>query len=248
MGSPAAGIYICIRRTLDWRDAARVRAGVLPEFRPKLEAWNATFDLPYHRFRERLTEIARLSLARVEGAACVSLEAVPPGGLIVPVDDDDWFAPQLAQRLRKVHDPSLHGYRWKRHVIEPLRRRRGPLRFVSPLRPARERFTCATNNYAVKNLPELAGFATAHTRASEYFDAQPSRVRRIAGFLAVQNRSLASQTALAWRRPGITRDELVAAFERYRDLYAGWRLPRGLGWARPYVERMAELMAEIELR
>lgn len=84
----ATDVYICIRRTLDWQDASLVRKHILPEFLPKLQAWNATFDLPYHRFRFRLTEIARRSLAGVEGATCVPLGRAPLEGLIVPVDDD----------------------------------------------------------------------------------------------------------------------------------------------------------------
>ena len=248
MGPGAAGIYICIRKTLDWGDEARTRSHILPKFRPKLDAWNATFDLSYHRFRQRLTEIARWNHAGVEGAECVPLADVPPGGLVVPVDDDDWFAPDLAHRLRAGYDLSLDGYCWKRQVLEPLRRRRGLLRFVRPWRRSRERFTCATNNYALVNDPVLARFVMSHVQASEYFDSHPTQVRRIPGTLSVQNRSLASRTALAWGRPNISGNELVAALHRYRDLYVSWPVPRGLGWARPYIERMAELMAELRLR
>src|SRR5262249_60636170 len=51
-------IHIWIRRTLDWHDEAQVAARVYPAFRPKMEAWNATFTMPYHRFRYRLKAIA----------------------------------------------------------------------------------------------------------------------------------------------------------------------------------------------
>jgi hypothetical protein len=66
--------------------------------------------------------------------------------------------------------------------------------------------------------------------------------------LSVHNRSLASQTALAWLRPSITREELIERFDEYRTLYASTRLSRALRWAEPYVALMAELMDALKLR
>jgi hypothetical protein len=110
-------IHICVRQTLDWTDEALVDAQVIPKFRPKLLAWNATFDMPYHVFRQRLKAIAQSSLARVGGCVQTDLEAVPPGDVIVPVDDDDWFAPDLGAALGRVLDPAARGYRWRQAVI-----------------------------------------------------------------------------------------------------------------------------------
>jgi hypothetical protein len=242
-------VYICIRKTLDWQDESLVRKHILPEFRSKLEAWNATFDLPYHHFRQRLKEIAQRNHASVEGATCVPLDQATFGSLIVPVDDDDWFGPDLAIRLRAHHDPDARGYLWSREVIPERRRRR---RWLKPrfLRRRRRtpRYTCATNNYALIHAPDARLIARAHTRASEWFDANPELVGRIPGVLAVQNRSLASQTALGWRRASISRDELVESFERYRGVYESWKPSRDLRWAQPYVDEMAALMKTIKLR
>ena len=118
------------------------------------------------------------------------------------------------------------------------------------LRPKRRRgsYTCKTNNYAVLNTPALCRLVQRHTEASEFFDSHPTRVERIPKTLAIQNRSLASQTALAWKRPSISREEMIESLERYRDLYAGWKLRRELRWAQPYVDRMAGLMDEIRVR
>ena len=218
-----------------------------PSFRPKLETWNETFDVTYGAFRQRLKEIAQLSLSRVEGAECTPLDEVPPGDLIVPVDDDDWFAPNIACEIRRVLEPGRDGYFWIREVISPSRRRR-KLRNI--LRPKRRRgsYTCKTNNYAVLNTPALCRLFQLHTEASEFFDSHPTRVERIPKTLAIQNRSLASQTALAWKRPTISSEEMIESFERYRNLYAGWKLRRELRWAQPYMDRMAGLMGEIRVR
>ena len=50
------------------------------------------------------------------------------------------------------------------------------------------------------------------------------------------------------RLKSVTRDELVRSHERHRALYASLELPSELGWARPYVDRMAELMQQVGVR
>jgi hypothetical protein len=245
-------IHICVRQTLDWRDEALVDARVFPWFRPKLLAWNATFDMPYHVFRQRLKTIAEQNLARVEGCVRTALEAVPRGDLIVPVDDDDWLAPDLGMELRRALDDRAHGYLWRREVIEapPLWRR--AVAYVGRLIGRRELHTCKTNSYAVVNRPGLGELALDHVRASEHFDAHAGDIRRIPATLALQNRNLASQTALHWERPPITQAEMLAVYRRiyprYRRLYDSLKLDASLSWARPCVDQMADLMREIRPR
>ena len=239
-------IHICIRRTLDWRDETLVAARILPEFRAKYDAWNAAFDMPYAAFRHRLKQIAGLSLRRVEGAIQSPLDEVPPGHVIVPVDDDDWFAPDLAVRLERVLDPGAAGYLWRRALIEPPRLL-DPLRRVARWLGHPE-YTCKTNNYAFVNGPDSARLASSHTWAGTYFDAHRTSIREIPATLALQNRSLASITALAFGRPSIRRDELATLLGRYRGLYGAWRPTAESVWAKPYVDLMAELMTEIRLR
>ena len=112
-------IHVCIRATLDWQDRAAVEAGLISAFRPKYDAWNATSDMPYHRFRHRVCEIAQLALSRVEGVLSSTPDAVPPGDVLVPVDDDDWLAPDLASHLGRANARGTRGYLWSRAVIEP---------------------------------------------------------------------------------------------------------------------------------
>jgi hypothetical protein len=240
-------IHICIRHRLDWQDEQLVTAQIVPAFRAKLDAWNATFDMPYHAFRLQLKRIAEENLGRVEGAVRSSLREVPWGHVVVPVDDDDWFAPDLAIRLEQERDPSAWGYLWRRVMLEPPRSW-GRLRRVARWLGRKERFTCQSNNYAFVNAPERARLVSSHSQASGYFDAHRAGVRTIRAALAVQNRNLASQTTLAWGRPSIGRDELAALLERYRHLYLGWTPAAELSWAKPYVDSMAELMTEIRLR
>jgi len=234
-------VCICLRPTLDWGDEAAVHAGLDPEFRPKMEAWDATFSLPYARFRQRLTEIARENWSRVRDARVVGLDDVPDGCLAVPVDDDDWFAPDLVARLRVALDGRPRGLLWTRWILEArpwgLRRLRG--------RRAEERFTCGSNNYAVVTGGTWTIALPGHGKASRQFDAHPDRVRRIDARLSVQNRNLSSQTVLGWRTGIIPRSRLRRRYRRYRRLYDPTALPPDLAWAQPCVEAMAGLMADL---
>ena len=239
-------IYICVRHTLDWGNKAAVDAELIESFRPKVERWNATFNMPYHEFRRRLKVIAQLSLDRVEGAQRGSVETAPPGALLVPVDDDDWFSPDLANRLREEFDPSISCYYWMRHILEPgrhLRRIKGLLKeFVTG------EVIFASNNYAIRNVADLARLTGPHMEAHRHFQATPEQVRYLPAALSMHNRNLASQTTLGMGRRILTRDELIERFDRYRTLYAKPYLSRGLRWAAPYVTLMAELMDTLKLR
>lgn len=251
-------IYICIRRTLDWRDEAAFDAQLDPAFRPKVDVWNATFSISYHLFRHRLKAIAQSNLHRVDGATIADFAQVPPGELIVPVDDDDWFAPDLVLRLRRAYTPAARGYLWRRDVLAPPRtvsRRSRPnvrtgLGWIRArvFGPPADPVICKTNNYAFRNLPEASQLPRDHMTASEYFTAHASEIQRIHATLGVQNRNLASQTALGWKRPMLERDELIASFWRYRRLYRSRGIRTEIGWARPYIEDMAELMDELDLK
>src|SRR5262245_31141736 len=111
-------ITICIRCSIDWNDEAAVAQQIQEEFRPKMEMWNATFTIPYHRFRQRIKEIAQRNLAQIDGAEIVPLEETAAGAIVVPIDDDDWFSPDLATILRQADTPEIRGFYWIHNTIE----------------------------------------------------------------------------------------------------------------------------------
>jgi hypothetical protein len=237
-------VYVQVRRTLDWRDEAAVRAGLVEEFQSKLETWNATFNIPYHAFRQRVKEIAQLNLSRIANVRFVTDEPAPPDAILVPVDDDDWFAPHLADRLGEESDPSILAYHWTRHILEPERHRRRLKGLV------KERLTgvvvYATNNYALRNRPGVEALLAHHVAASDHFRSRPDAVKYLPAALSMHNRNPASQTALKLGHSTITRAELLQVYAQYRALYARTFLFGRLRWARPYVALMAELMAELK--
>lgn len=242
-------IHICVRRTLDWGSEAFTADWLWPDLRAKCRTWGETFEMTYPAFRQRLKEIARENHERVEDAIHTPFEEIPVGDLIVPTDDDDWFAPDVLHEIRAAMKPGAEGYLWHRQVISTSRRR--PKRRTW-LRMRRKKMgghhSCASNNYAIVKRPDAKPIVTSHLKASDYVDAHPRRFPRIRQYLAIQNRTMGSRTAMEMKQQTSSREELIERYERYRTVYAEWPLPPGLHWARPSVDRMAELMDEIRIR
>jgi hypothetical protein len=205
-----------------------------------VELWNATFGLPYHEFRLELTRIAQLNRSRIAGISCVPRDELPAGAIVVPTDDDDWFAPGLASTLRAAVDGRYAGYYWPSRFIEvpisPAHRLGLARRAMFPRTPPK--WLCTTNNYAVAINAAMAPLVDNHMRASDWFVAHPAAVRRLDACLSVMNRTLASQTSLA--NIG-SQARLVAKFRRYRRIYRR-PLPTQLAWCEPYVAMMRDLM------
>ena len=67
-----AAIYIWVRSTVDWGDAAAFRAQLAPAFAPHGALWDATFTMPFHVFRQRVKEIAaQCKTGQCESDKCV---------------------------------------------------------------------------------------------------------------------------------------------------------------------------------
>ncbi len=243
-------IYIWVRATVDWEDEEAFLAQVRPEFEPRLEIWNATFTIHYHLFRHRVRRIAQLNLSRVVDAVCAGWDEIPDGALVLPVDDDDWFSPNVGGVLEGALDPRATGYYWPSswievpthlgHRVHLIRRR------ILPWAPPK--FICTTNNYAMVKGPGIEPLLRSHVRASEWFrSAEAGVVKRLEERLSIANRTLGSQTSLRHARPQIARSELLRKFRRYKKLYDRLK-PHEPAWCQPYVAMMSELMGELQLK
>lgn len=248
-GSPPP-IHICVRKTAAWGDAAAFRAQLEPGFVPKVEAWDATFALPYRIFRQELKAIAQANLEQVAGAVLCSWEEVPEGGLVAPIDDDDWFAPDLVQMIQAAAGPAVAGVHWQQAVLEvPINvghRLRLLLRRLIPgLKP---RWLCATNSYVIRKGNVDSRCFTSHVAASHWFAQQPpDRIRVLPQRLSLHNRSLASITSLNYGRPTIHPRQLRRRARSYSRLYRRWRtLPEDLAWSRPALLQMEALMTRLK--
>lgn len=242
-------IYIWIRATVDWADERAFLAQVTPAFKLRLDVWNATFTFPYHVFRHELKTIAQMNLRAIRGARCAPLDEIPDGAMVLPVDDDDWFSPDVAETIEAHRTSSISGIHWTSAFIEvPLNLRHRFYLFRRKLMPfVRPTYSCTTNNYAVVKCEELSALPPSHMTASKWFDANPGRVIKLDRQLSVMNRSLASQTTLGHRERVTPRRELVAKLRQYQALYARPVVPE-LGWCQPYLARMNDLMREVKVR
>jgi hypothetical protein len=168
-------IYLWVRTSVDWSDEAAFLRQVQPAFMPSVTLWNEAFTMPSHVFRGRVRTIARPNLSRVEQTTCADWDAIPDGAIVLPVDDDGWFAPDAAIAIER--DPQAVAYRWPSsfvqvpidwHIAVGLARRR-----LLPRTPPV--WFCSTNNYAVVEvaLRVTHGSAGGGNRSSVFnsFDA-----------------------------------------------------------------------------
>jgi hypothetical protein len=243
-------IYIWVRATTDWENERAFQAQLRPDLKPAVNLWDETFTIPFHLFRHRVREIARMNLSRVDDAVCVGWKEIPEGAIAVPVDDDDWFAPNLAAVLEREYATGVAGFYWISSFLQvpvSLRHKLGLMHRAIFRRPPL--WICESNNYAVVNSPQTKALLRAHTQASEWFQQRAGRcVKKIDERLSVMNRTLGSRTSLRPfpTRP-ITRPELIRKFVKYKTLYSGPRAP-DLAWCRPYLAMMSGLMDELRLR
>jgi hypothetical protein len=167
--------------------------------------------------------------------------------VVVPVDDDDWFAPTLATALAGEWESGIGGYHWRSSFLEVpinLRSQAGQFRrWLQPDRPPT--WLCATNNYAMLKQADSQTLLFDHSKASPWFEyRRGGAVKEINESLSLMNRTLGSTTAMRQKRPPFAREKLVLAWHRYRALY-GKRVSPELAWSQPYQDMMGLLMEEL---
>jgi hypothetical protein len=243
-------VYVYIRRTTDWGRDDIVLSQLHPDFKRKVDVWNATFTIPYFAFRQRIKQIAQQNLASVEGVTCVTdWDSIPDSALVAPIDDDDWFAPELGSVLEHALAPGIVGYYWASHFIEiPINwgHKLGVIRRII-FRNSPQKWLCTTNNYAILKSPESKRLCQLHTLASKWFQHHPERVQRLDKCLSVMNRTLASKTSLGFTKPSVSGKYLIRKFRKYKTLYAKPR-PMEPAWSIEYRRMMSELMDDLKLR
>jgi len=246
-------IYLCVRQTLNWADEAEFWSQLPIQFKPTIQVWNRSFNIPYHLFRQRVREISHLNLSAVQNAVCMDWKLewndVPDGELVLPVDDDDWFAADVGIVLEKAREDRRQLYRWHSSFLEvPIDLGHRLYLLKRRLFHTRPKWICTTNNYALLKSRDSEPLFRSHIKASEWFLSHPESVKEVGSGLSIMNRTLASRTSLGLMRPEeckpIRQSTLLRKYWQYRALYKR-PLPTELAWSLPYVRRMDDLMNEL---
>ena len=233
-------VRIWVRQTLDYDDARAFDAQLLPEFRAQVELWDALFEMPFRVFRSRVRAIARANLERVEGAEIADWDDIPDGALVLPCDDDDWFAPHAAaacgargrrRRGRRALAASFleipMDWRhelgvWRAQVLGP-----------------RPKFVCATNNYALRKSDDSREELRSHMRAGRWVraaaaghDPRPARAAQ-----PDESHARVADVARLEHGAAIGRATPCASC-RATGACTRRPLPAELAWAQPYADQM----------
>jgi hypothetical protein len=275
---PLETIYICIRRTANWKDVAGYRARLVASLVPYINEWDATFYITYREFRAAIAEITMANLQAVRGAVIAPYEDIPEGAIVMPCDDDDWTAPHAAEILAESfathHDRAV----WTQSVLQvpldwmhALKIRAGKI--WPPLHPPR--WFCSTNNYSLRKRAGNYNMFMSHLIASKELEGHAGLVR-ISNRLSLQNRNMASQTSIAPIRLGYLEKvdgvvhltnfndpakemreandsrhsrRLLRKLEKYQELYQSYKPEHpDLEWATPYVHAMRDLTLSLKAK
>jgi SAM-dependent methyltransferase len=265
----AIPVVLYIRTNLDWgslteenflrqeeysNSARAMSADQKQAFLKAIRLWNRTFSLSYFTYRQRLKEIAELSWTRIRDLDLIVrrqdlftvLDHLDQF-IVLPVDDDDWFHPDIANVLRQHWRDDVDAFHWPDGLYRSV-----PFQDRFQQTMSQERLVLrhwpgdfATNGYALTR----AGFSRCdlqtkrrvlsfHWAAGKTFH-QPGFTRRLLDQpLSASNKSLASATNLKAlnRRADVVRN---APHLKRRTT----NIPHQLRWAQEYValtERLNE--------
>ena len=244
-------IVIAVRSTAPWSNGSlgkirKQRGSLNPAFRLKrsvmrhVKNWNKVLPIPYWKFREELRQIAETALGELPGVEIIKgggairreLRRKTPGWL-VPVDDDDWFLPELVAHLQSWP----RGYSvWQAVVLGRKLRFHGCKRVPE------------TNSYAarksflrvrVRRPRSQMVFLCRHSKGTRGYRWRCHKSHRTPAVLGVTNRHMASITTMdsVFRAPPDRR-----GFKRaLPGFIAGYENCIEQGYGSPHVEAVLDL-------
>ncbi len=119
-----APIILGVRSMSDWQVGQNLLTSPWGDgWEKRLQWWDEVFSMPYHTYRFNLQKIAKENWSRIEGLdSIVSIRSWQPelfhDAIIVPIDDDDWLAPQICHVIRNQIQPDTTAISWQADRIE----------------------------------------------------------------------------------------------------------------------------------
>jgi len=231
-------VFVCCRTSMNWRAQTletfvqnprlkqwqRQMPKMVDSFIRMVEIWNSTLKLSYFQYRHHIKEIAVRSWRSIHGARVITeteLNSIQDG-LLLAVDDDDWFAPEI---VRSIHSyPRNDLYIWDSAAWWPGR--------YAERHVLRRKEICFTNNFAfsIRVLKLRRLNMREHTAFTQLFRSWvPCHIKQP---LSMTHKSMASFSVLRRMQSG---QQLKRMFKQliYPQIYPAW--------ATPYVEAVREL-------
>jgi hypothetical protein len=252
----AERLIVVLRQTLDWTKLAQGKSDHdTASFdrmvkRPVgttaglIDLWNRSFSTDFYSVRQKVKEVAAYASRQLRNATLLSLEQFTEpfdvNALYIFTDDDDWFAPEVSDRLlgsAAMADAIV----WVSTVFE-----RGTL-----FARSNSNGFCYTNNYALhgsfmaraprtswKSLPQM----TQHGWAEGMVHGLHVDLVKLTDHLSITNKHPCSFTVLEAAQFSNTKiADLIRPYAK--TVKAGESLfdsgLSDLAWARPYIEEIS---------
>jgi hypothetical protein len=217
-------------------------------FRDKIALWNEIFCIPYFEYRQHLQDVAQQNWLQIRHLDAIVRDCslVPigkEGVVILPVDDDDWFHPEVSGFLESQLRAKDHAVTWKYshyvpHAPNASRRIRGVGRriFGSNAYAVTATYLAAIPASDRKNVLRSHGFSRHYFKKNE---TRGSTWRYLHTCMSMKNHSPASISTLA----SCERERLERFRESMRDRTS--KIPTRFEWAAPFVRQCQELNKEL---
>ena len=260
--------YIYLRSSLDWKElksiddyleANRYARPLMKDWLSRLvwaiKEWDATFNIKYFEFRERMKEITMSNLSRIGEATIVTksekeiFKNEMDDFVIYPIDDDDWVSEDL-------FDIVCCDLEKEDVVVWPFGFFRSSHIMVTDIKKPIDNIRWIYSNNAVltrKGYEKFCGICTEcdfledHREADEHCGMNGCSIKVIHKALSAYNHSPGSATKL-WGLSGgnkTSQDNIISLISDYKKIPT---VPDDLDWSLPYAERAWDLISELRQR
>lgn len=193
-------------------------------------SWNNIFSISYFEFRNTLKNIAAANLENVKNIKgfvdAKSWNTVPDDAYLLPVDDDDWFHPDIVSNI-EAHHKDFSCYYWRHSIIG----------FTPSLNDHQglKEFGCCfgTNSYMLQRKIATIGLLEDHYSNSKTPGSLPLELQ-----LNLTNKTMAS-TLNILEEISLIDTQLVGMIEPI--------IPEHFLWAKPYIEATTQLYRSMKL-
>jgi hypothetical protein len=223
-------IIISPRTTFEWLDPQKK---IWDRFLIYEEFWNShKFNLTYREYRYNLQQIARDNLLDIKNGVVGEPEE---GELCIPVDDDDWFSPELIVELEKCIGENDYCY-WNSTELCRGQITDGTNHWC---------LYCKTNNYCFRYNKSVNDVFKNHGVADKEFANRKQSPLYINQKLNMVNRNVGSATFFLGKE--LEDIDLEGAIEETLEYLREDRIYSNpyIAWAEPYINKYRVLVENL---